>query len=493
VSAQDDRVSTDALKHAAASGVRWSFVATITNQLGRIGSTIVLARLVGPRNFGIVSQANIYLTFVVLLMNQGFGVALIQKRRLDDEDVASVYALNIVLATVITGLTILVAPAVSLLFDSPELTTVLRVMCVSIFVNGIAVVPTSLINRALRFKQLAAVQITSVTIGATASIVAAALGADYWALVVQVVTFDVTTLAGLILLTGIPNLRIASVGRLRQMMRFSTFLMGAQVMGFFGSNLDNVLIAARLSERKLAFYAVSYRFLQIPNQLLGSIVNRVALPVFARAQDDMRTVRSWFIASTRVAGAVLFPAFTLLAVGAPDGVILVFGERWRPAIVPMQLLALAGFSRSIRLLLAPLSQALGRTDINFTWAAATLSAALPGYLIGLHWGINGVAAAVAIISVVMGTGHVLYAGRLIDVGIVDYGKVIAPLAFCALTLAGVWAGVRTMLEAAGAPTLVMLAGATLVGLAAYATAMLLAAPKTVAAVRQTLTLLRAKA
>jgi O-antigen/teichoic acid export membrane protein len=485
----DESYSRHDLKRAAASGVQWSFLGTLVNQVGRLGFSLALARIVGPDDFGIVQQATIYMLFMMLLQDQGFGMALIQRRHLDDESVRSVSSLNLLMTVVLVAATFLAAPLMADLFHTPELAGVLRVLTLSTIINGLSVVPIAMVNRQLRFKELAAIQSVSVLIGGTVGIVSALAGAGYWAIVTQSLVLDGLALIGLLRLSGLPGVS-RSFGRLREMLRFSSFQFGSQILSFLGTNLDNILIAGRLDPRQLAFYAISYRFLSMPVQMLGTVVNRVALPIFSRAQDDLATVRSWFIAATRLAGAVLFPAFTLLLVGAPDGVRLVFGERWEPAIVPLQVLAVAGFSRGIRLLLPPLCQALGRTDLNFAWSLLSLAVAAPGFVIGLHWGIRGVAVSVAITSTVLGIGHLRIAGRLVGVTQLDMAKVMGPLLGCSAVLAATWIAVRTGLDAAGAPRLVLVVVASALAALAYAASIYRLAPATSSAVRQMAALMR---
>ena len=485
----DEALTRHELKRAAASGVQWSFIGTLFNQVGRLGFSLALARIVGPDDFGIVQQATIYMLFMMLLQDQGFGTALIQKRDLDEDSVRTVSALNLLMTVVLVVATFLAAPVMADLFHTPELAAVLRVLTISTIINGLSVVPISMVNRDLRFKALAAIQSVSVLIGGIVGIVSALAGAGYWAIVTQSLVLDAVALLGLLRLAGFGGWR-GSFSRFREMLRFSSFEFGSQFLSFLGGNLDNILIGERLAPSQLAFYAISYRFLTMPLQMLGAVVNRVALPIFSRTQDDLRTVRSWFVAATRLAGAVLFPAFTLLLVGSPDGVPLVFGDRWRPAVVPLQVLAVAGFSRGIRLLIPPLCQSQGRTDLNFAWSALSLAVAAPGFVIGLHWGIRGVAVSVAITSTLLGIGHVRLAGRVIGIGLWDMTKVIAPLVGCSAVLAATWLLTRAGLAAIDTPSLLMVTVASLAGVAAYAGSVYTLAPQTSAAVQQMIRLMR---
>ena len=144
----------------------------------------------------------VYVAFAMLLLDQGFGAALVQRRHVDGADVRSVATLNVTLAVVLTVVTIVVAPAVARFFNTPELTAVLRVLAIGLVVRGLAIVPTMLSRRAFMFRELAIVNAGSVVVGGVAGLLAAARGTGYWSLVVQSLVGD-----GLLLMSACSSCR----------------------------------------------------------------------------------------------------------------------------------------------------------------------------------------------------------------------------------------------------------------------------------------------
>ena len=211
-------------------------------------------------------------------------------------------------------------------------------------------------------------------IGGTVGIISALAGANYWALVIQTIVTDVAILCGLRLIKPTPRTPFAGTfGNLRAMWGFSIGILGSRFLSFFGSNFDNLLIGRYESATQLAFYALSYRFLRLPLEMIGSVVNNVALPVFARLQDDQARLRAWYLQATGFVALVSYPAFALLVVGAPDGIPALFGAEWQPAAAPLQILSLGGMIFVVRMLMAPMAQAKGRADLVFWWSLITFS------------------------------------------------------------------------------------------------------------------------
>ena len=151
----------DGLRSTAARSVKWAFVQMIGGTGGRLMFTLVLARFLGPGDFGIVAQAAIYVGLAMLLLDQGFGSVLVQRRELDTADVRSVATLNLLLSVGLMTVTLVLAPLVAAFFRTPELTAVLRVLGIGLVVKGLAIVPLMMTRRAFGFRQRAPADIGS--------------------------------------------------------------------------------------------------------------------------------------------------------------------------------------------------------------------------------------------------------------------------------------------------------------------------------------------
>lgn len=429
----------DDLAGSTLRAVKWNFAATMASLVGRLAFTFVLARILGPGNFGVVAVATIYVAFVAVVLDQGFGVAIVQKAELEDGDVGSVAWLNVTSGAVLMALTIVLAPVVADFFDTPDVVGVLRVLSVALLMRGLTLVPLALLRRALRFRDQALAQTSAMLAGGAVGVAAALLGAGYWSLVAQILVTDVVTTTWLLLVAGPTSWR-ASWQNLRSMLRFSTHVMLAGLVGFFGSNADNLLVARFEGATQLAFYALAYRLLRLPIQTSASVVTGVALPVLSRLQDDDARTRSWFLQATQALGLLTFPVFTLLAVGAHDGVLAFFGREWLPAVAPVQAMALAGIPMVVRMLLAPLATSRAWTANVLTWSVVVVGLQVAGFVVGvLVAGMVGVAVALLVVQWATWLPNVARTTTpLLGLRLRSYLAVLWPAAACSVVAALVW-------------------------------------------------------
>ena len=458
--------SVTALRATAATSVKWAVLQVVGATGGRLLFTLALARFLGPEDFGIVAQATIYVTLAMLLLDQGFGSVLVQRRNLEATDVRSVATLNLLLSVGLMAVTLVCAPVVADFFRTPELTAVLRVLAIGLVLKGLAIVPLMMTRRAFGFRQIALLQTSAVVIGGIVSLVAVATGAGYWALVVQTLVTDGLILVGLFVLQGLPRFGLYA-GRLHGLFRFSLPLLGAQLLSFAGYNADNIAIGRVLGPTALAYYALAYRLQRFPLQIIGSAVNDVSLPIFSRLQSDPQRREAWFLIATRFICVLTWPLLVLLAAGANIGVPLVFGADWESAVVPLQLLSLAGLTVISRWLLSPLCISCGRTDLVFRWTAIHVTLVVGAFLISVHWGINAVAASLGIVALILAIPQTLDVARALGMSWSRYMHAHVPVAVGCLVLGVLWRAVAAVLDGRGVGPAPVLVVATVVSLAGF--------------------------
>lgn len=440
-----DRPAAGDLARSAAGGARWSLVSNVVQQVGRLVFTLVLAGLIGPSDFGVVAQAVIYIGFVQLFLDQGFGTALIQKKSVDRLDLGSVFWLNVGTAVPLVALTWFAAPAVAAFFDTAALTEVLRVLSIALLLSGLAAVPRAVVNRELRFRHMAAIDIVAISAGGVAGVVQALLEPTYWAIVTQTLVSSAITLAGLLWLTGPPPFQ-ASLSRLRAMLSFSSGMFASRLINYAGQNGDNLLVGRFLGATELAFYTVAYRVLLLPTQTLGRLVNQVAFPVYSRLQHDRPRVLAWFLLSSRATALLSYPLFTLAVVLEPLLVPAVLGSRWEPAVVPMQILTLAAFPNITLKLIGPVLMAFGRTRSVLTNSVTSVVLTLGGVGIGLPFGIVGVATGVLCARLLIGPLLLRQLRAPLGLRASRYSWRMLPVWLSCTALAAVWLAVRHVAE-----------------------------------------------
>lgn len=433
-------------RSSVAVSARWSLVGLMSKQFARIAFSVLLARLLGPTNFGIVGQATIYLAFSAVFLNIGLASALIQRKQIDDETIGTATVLNIAAVMILIGITQAVAGLWAGLFNTPELEAVLRVLSLDFLLVGFAVIPTALLTRRLNFRLLAVGEVVGTIVGGVLGLAAALLGAQYWALVVQTLATDLLYALIVLVACGRPILAWSRTA-LRAILGFSTRVFGSEVVRFFSQNADNTLIALRLGPAALANYALSYRVLLLPVQILSQTANRLIFPVFSRLNEQPHRQANQFLkVSTSLALAVA-PPMLLVALSAPLGVPLIFGPEWDPAIRPMQILAIVSMLSAVVGTGGGVMLAKGRADWALRWSIVTTVGLIGGFLVGLHWGIDGVAWAYLLVGTPLAVVEIGFLQRLIPYSSSDYLRAIAPAVIAGLAMVVMWIAVDRVLRA----------------------------------------------
>jgi PST family polysaccharide transporter len=409
------------------SGVRWSAVSVVGREGARMVFTIVLARVVGPEGFGIVAQALVYVGIVSLLLDQGFSSALIQREKLEDGLPGAVVTVNMTIGLLLTLLTIVIAPAWAAFMSTPALTMVLSALALSLLIRSVAVTPRAMLTRTMQFRTIGIADVSSAVIGGSIGMVMALLGAQYWALVGQIVTTDLALVAVLLAFGAVdrPNLQLR---RLREIAGFSgrSFAAGLLVTSI-SRNIDNLLVGRFQGPEALAFYGLAYRLLLLPVQLLSYTIGAVLFPSFSRYARDLDAARALLARSTRGLGVVSIPSMALVAAAAPQVVPLLFGPAWAPAVPIVQVLAMTGALQAIYYSTStPVILGLGRADLNLRLAIATTVVSVVGIVAGLPFGPLGVGVGYSVATAVLVPVEWLIRRRLLDVSLRAQAATLLP-------------------------------------------------------------------
>lgn len=374
-------------------GVIWTTLQNWGSQFGSLLIFFILARLLGPEDFGLVALANIFLAFTQVFLNQGFPQALIQRESLEPEHINAAFWSNLASGVGLTAIGIAIAPLVALLFKQPDLTPVVRCFSLLLLINSVTDVQQALLERQFKFKFVALRSLLGLFIGGLVGVAMAFSGAGVWSLVAQQLTYE---LVGAIVLWQASSWRPQwqfSWPHFRHLFNFGINILAFNFLGFINTRADDLLIGYFLGPTALGYYSIAYRILTIMVQLLVDISNRVALPTFSRLQGDMNKFRQTFYTATRLTSLVAFPCFLGVAALAPKIIPLLFGEQWIPAVPVLQLLAVAGIFRTVSRFKGAVFMALGK-PVWRVWLGllnSVLNVVL--FAIAVRWGIVAVAAA----------------------------------------------------------------------------------------------------
>lgn len=357
------------------------------------GATAILARILTPADFGIIAMVAAVTGLISLFKDLGLSAATVQRPEISHRQVSTLFWINLAAGAVLALVGMVLAPLVAWLYGEPRLTAVMVALSCTFLFSGLAAQHSALLQRQMRFVPLASVELLSMLAGIVAAIALARMGAHYWALVAMTVVTAVATAAGSWVASGWrPGWPARGTG-VRPMLAFGGYLTGFNFLNYFTRNFDNVLVGVKLGAGPLGIYSRAYSLLLMPVQQINAPLSSVVLPALCRVVDDPAQYRGYLLRSTAFIATVGMPLIAFAFVDARELVLLLLGPQWEQAVPVFRWLAPAAFLGTLNVVPGWLCQSMGRTRRQFYWAAVAAPVIVGAFLIGIRWGVVGVAAA----------------------------------------------------------------------------------------------------
>ena len=423
------------LRHAIASGVKWSSVSQGGRQGLQLVTTAVLAHLLQPSDFGLVGMSMVVVGFVILLRDLGTSEAVIQRKEIPDEFLSSIFWLNAVLGLFAMIVLYLSSPLVGSLYRETRIEPLMKTLSFTFAVSGFSVLQQAVLERALQFDKLAKIELAAALSGSLTGIFAALNGCGAMSLAYQ--TLAVTAVTTVLLWIACPW-RPEIVFRLseaRSISRYSLNLTGYNVFNYLSRNADNFLIGRFLGAQNLGYYTLAYTIMYYPIQNISGVIGRVLFPAYSQMQEDNARFRHAYLKVASAISLISFPIMMGLMVVCKPLLLSVFGPQWSPAVILLLILSPVGLIQSVGTTVGAIYQAKGRTDWMLRWGVVTGILVVTAFLIGLGWGIVGVASAYAIVSLLIAYPNFAVPFHLINLRMRDLGAVLWRPLLCGLIMA----------------------------------------------------------
>lgn len=375
----------------------------------QMGATIILARLLLPRDFGLIAMVTAVTGFVGLFKDLGLSAATVQRAEVTHGQISFLFWINLALSAAVALVVVAIAPAIAWFYHESRLTWITALLSVNFIFSGLTVQHQALLRRRMQFKTLATIDVTSNAFGLVVGIVTALLGASYWSLVCL---RSATTVANCVQAWIKCQWRPGSLRRrvgARPMLAFGRNLTLFNVLNYFTRNFDNVLIGRVIGAGPLGIYSKAYGLLLLPATQINIPVSAVLLPGLSRLQDKPKEYFDLFINAARALALITVPIVVFSFFFARDIVLVLLGRRWLPVAPIFQLLGPAALVAAIGSTPHWLCQSLGRTNRQLHFALVSAPITVAGFVIGIHWGIAGVAASFSLTFGILYWGFVWYA------------------------------------------------------------------------------------
>jgi PST family polysaccharide transporter len=354
-------------------------------------STVVLARLVDPEQYGLVGMVVAIVGVGDALSNVGLSQATVQRKDITQPHVTLFFWLQVAVGAVLTALTMLGAGLLAGFYGHPELVTITLVLAPTFLLNALSAQHQAVLSRQMRFGVLALIDVVGLALGVTVAIAMAAEGAGVWAIVELTLAVPVCRVVMSWYASGWSPGKPRAVPGSGQMVKFGLNLTASNVLDYSAQNVDNVLIGRFYGAGALGLYSRAYGLLLLPIRQVTAPLARVAVPVLSYLLDQPDRYRRFYrVALSAVAYASL-PIILGTAALSPQVVSIMLGPKWAGAAPIFQILAAGGVLVSLRSTNGWLFVSSGHTGRQALWALANRPVIIGGIIAGLPFGTKGVA------------------------------------------------------------------------------------------------------
>lgn len=353
----------EALTGKVVSGSIWLFSSYALSKLGRIGIMLTIAALLSPQDYGIIALTSVIIMIAEMVTEFGLWPAVVHRSDPDDTFLSTAFTTNILVGLVTMAGVFLAAPWIALFYQAPQMTDVLRVMGIGLIPWAIYSVPDGLLRKELMFKRRALPEISGTLGGGAVTIGLVLLGFGVVSYAIgQVVEKTLVCILTLKQISWRPKLKL-SFAALKELTAYGKHIVGSELARHVSSNMDFLIVGRVLGAGPLGFYTLAFNLANYPVTHFALILSRIAFPTFSILQEDTEQARRVYLKILRLVSGLLAPLLVTLAFLAAPLIVGLLGERWQPAVLPLQLMVIAGLSRSLSIPGTDMLRAVGYPSV----------------------------------------------------------------------------------------------------------------------------------
>lgn len=387
------------LKQRAIRGGAAKFVSTGTSFVVRTGSLMIMARLLDPKDFGLVGMVTAVIGVFNVFRDFGLSTATVQRQNVTEKQVSTLFWINMLVGAILALITLAIAPLVARFYHEPKLIGVTAALASGFVFNAAGVQHTASLERAMRFTTLSVIDIISLLTSTGIGIAMASNGFGYWALVASTVLAPLTyTICVWIAAAWVPGLPHRNVG-VRSMMKFGGTITLNGLILYITMNFDKVLLGRYWGVDAVGIYGRAYQLINIPTDNLNSAAGGVAFAALSRVKEDSGRLRNFFLKAYSLILSLTVPIACACALFAEDMILVFLGPKWKEATLIFRLLAPTTLAFAVLNPLGWLLNALGLVTRALKISLVLGPILIMGFLVGLHYGPKGVASAYSIVMI----------------------------------------------------------------------------------------------
>ncbi len=389
------------LKSRTIKGVKWSGIGQLLANGADFVIYAILARILFPEDFGVFAMATVFTGFVSVINQLGMETAIIQRKDINESHLSTSFWFILVFGIFLSLMIIGVAPLLANHFTNELVQPVLMALSLNFIATAFGFVHYALLQRWIEFKKIAIIEISTILIGGTASIIMALNGWGVWSLVWGWVGQSMIRSAiSWVLCKWRPKM-IVDLQSFKELFAFGKNIVGSRISTSLSDNIIYLLIGRVLGESTLGIYSFAYKLSHLTATKFSRIISRVALPTFSSIQDDDAAISWIYQKKIKCISLICFPLLFGMLTTAPRFIEVIYGYKWRAAIIPLQMLCVMSFVKTIICHSGTVIISKGRPDVQFKWNVVAGITYPLFLLIGLKYEIIGVCISLTIATFIL--------------------------------------------------------------------------------------------
>lgn len=414
------------LKQKTISGLLWSSVESIASQGIQFIFGIILARLLSPKEFGLIGMMTIFIAVSESFINSGFSSALIRKKKCTQTDYSTVFFFNLATGMFFFVILFLSASPISGFFREPGLKSIVQVLSLVLIIDSVTIIQRTILTKRIDFKLQTKVTLISSFIAGMVAVILAYKGFGVWSLVIQTLLRQALNSFFLWLWNNWRPSMIFSKDSFRELFGFGSKILLSGLIDTVYRNVYYLIIGKYFSAEQLGYYTRANQFESLPTKNITNIMTRVSYPVLAQMQDDPVMLKSGYKKMIRSTMLVTFLLTLGLSAVAEPVVISFIGEKWRVSVVYLQLMCFSGMFYPLHAINLNMLNVQGRSDLFLKLEVIKKLLVIPTIIIGVMFGIKIMLIGMIANSIIAYFLNSYYSGKLINYSTKEQLKDILP-------------------------------------------------------------------
>lgn len=408
------------------SGVKWTYIEKLSVQIVNFLVGLLLARLLSPDDFGLISMLGIFMAISQTMIDSGFPSALIRKIDVNERDYSTAFVFNVGVGLFCYAILFLCSGLIARFFKTPELCQIIKVYALVLPINSLSSAQYARLNHDLNFKFQAQVSLISVLISGTAGVALAFLGFGVWALVWQAISCAFLKTVLLFLFSQWKPSISFSVKSFKYLLSFGSKLLAAGMLHTIYQNFTSLAIGKFYSPTDLGYYYRGAHFATIPSDGLTTTFQKVTFPLFSQLQNDTERLAHVYRKYIKMTSILVFFLMTLLAALAKPVVVTLLTDKWMSSVQFLQILCFSYMFNHISTLNLNLLKVIGRSDLFLRLEIIKKSISFAILVAAIPLGVRAICVSAIIYTQIAVFINTYYTGKLFNLGyfaqIKDFSK-----------------------------------------------------------------------